>query len=176
MRQDQHIEHLNLPMIHIENKRKDIHGAPIVISPATASKLPDPVQPSIFYMEAVLPVQLKSAGKTLHFSASSLVKNILPPPFSKPLSLSSVLYPSASESSPASSSISFYSTTEDEAGDEPSPELVKDDIYEALLFENPHLFAYRRKAFSLHSSRLPTEIQRPKQHEEAFAGACELTY
>ncbi|KAI8640986.1 hypothetical protein BD408DRAFT_369030, partial [Parasitella parasitica] len=123
MHQDQQSENLNLPMIHIEQKRKDIHGASILISPTTASKLPDPIQPSIFYMEAVLPVQLKSATNTLHFSASSS-SHILPPPFSRSFGMSSMLYSSTSESSLVSSSLS---TTDDETDKGPSSSLIKKD-------------------------------------------------
>ncbi|CAO0789250.1 unnamed protein product [Mucor circinelloides] len=97
------------------------------MSPATASALPDPIQPTICYMEAVLPVQLQSVTKMLHFSASAMnptttsVKNILPPPFSRSSIRSFSSACSNTGSSPASSSLSSCLTLEDEAVDnEPS--------------------------------------------------------
>ncbi|KAL7332539.1 hypothetical protein PS15p_204563 [Mucor circinelloides] len=121
-----HNESLNLPVIQIEDKKRDIQGTPIVMSPATASSLPDPIQPTIYYMEAVLPEQLQSVTKMLHFSASAMnattgVKNILPPPFSRSSIRSSSSACSNTGSSPASSSLSSCLTLEDEAADgEPS--------------------------------------------------------
>ncbi|KAK4519955.1 uncharacterized protein ATC70_010199 [Mucor velutinosus] len=79
--------------------------------PTTASALPDPIQPTIYYMEAVLPVELQSVTKLLHFSASTIDshgKNMLPPPFSRS-SISFLATPS-----PVSSSMSSCSTLGDD--------------------------------------------------------------
>ncbi|GAN03901.1 hypothetical protein MAM1_0051d03357 [Mucor ambiguus] len=108
-------ESLKLPIIQTEGRKRDVQSAPIIMSPATASPLPDPIQPTIYYMEAVLPVELQSVTKLLHFSASATAitdshqeKNMLPPPFSKS-TISSM-----TTSSPLSSSLSSCSTLGDD--------------------------------------------------------------
>lgn len=68
----------------------DIQGGEIVISPTTKAELPDPIQPSILYMEAALPSQLQSLSisKVLVFPDPRLQHNILPPPLTRPVSSS----------------------------------------------------------------------------------------
>ncbi|CAO3623390.1 unnamed protein product [Mucor fragilis] len=96
-------ESVNLPLIQAESEKRDT---------AAASALPDPIQPTIYYMEAVLPAELQSATKLLHFPASAidshLGKSMLPPPFSRS-SISSMTV-----SSPMSSSRSSCSTLDDD--------------------------------------------------------------
>ncbi|KAL9541381.1 hypothetical protein MBANPS3_009156 [Mucor bainieri] len=106
-------ESLHLPMIQTESQKRDVQGTPIAMSPATASALPDPIQPTIYYMEAVLPEELQSVTKLLHFPAASAMdvhqgKNRLPPPFSRS-TISSL-----TTSSPASCSLSSCSTVDDD--------------------------------------------------------------
>lgn len=59
----------------------DIGGTEIIISPTTEAELPDPIQPSILYMEASLPSQLQSLViSKVSNSPDPRLRQMLPPP------------------------------------------------------------------------------------------------
>ncbi|CAO3633872.1 unnamed protein product [Mucor hiemalis] len=91
---------LNLPSIITKNLnviRKDIQGREILISPTTEAKLPNPLQPSIIYMENSLPTQLQSMIISKPSSATdcflnSKIRQLLPPPFASDQRLTPVIF------------------------------------------------------------------------------------
>ncbi|KAI9251080.1 hypothetical protein EDC94DRAFT_547879 [Helicostylum pulchrum] len=78
------LETLDLPLISRNPtvNKKDIQGSEIIISPNTKADLPDPIQPSILYMEASLPLQIQSLSltKMMDYIPNPRLKRILPPP------------------------------------------------------------------------------------------------